>query len=790
MASFRPKGIASNQVDEEISSEEESLLGAGFEPIVENKLKKLSLKVSHVRYRNKENGFFIVEGFPVGTLPMLSEEALDLNLSIPEKLIIKGTSESFMDNDHLSSVVDCHGVWDVNIKHGLQFQVNHISKIAPTSLVGLEKFLSSGALKWIGPVTAKMMVDMWEMDVIKILNEQPHRLTELPGITEKRMQEVISGWEKTKETYDAISFLGQHGISESLTKKIIDDYGHHNLVEMISENPYMLLSVDGVGFKRADALAISIGFQMDSPFRMKAALEFFLEESGAQKGHTAIPVQRWIREAAIGLSLSELKVKEMCQELLNEKRVVVRNLTVKDEKGKEHQNIPCVSLFSVGFSERKVALNIKRIMDLAPALSSTEEEILNQYVMDPARKLDDSQKNAGLNVFKSGVSILTGGPGTGKTTTLRTIVAAAKFMKKTVVLVAPTGRAAKRMEEAIGEAASTIHRALKFSPDGFVHNEHNPMEGTFFVIDESSMLDIDLAKNFISAIPKGARLLLVGDSDQLPSVGAGDVLKNLIDSNMISVSRLTKVHRQSDGSGIAENAAFVREGKSVKIAGDPWSDDFSVISAKDNLAIRESIRDLIDGYLNQGFKHEDIQVLTPQKNKDCGTESLNHELRSLLNPRKPSATELNSRFCLGERLMQVKNDYALGVFNGDIGTVVKVSDEKMNLVMEDGREVEFPKESFGKLVYAYARTVHKSQGGEHPIVIIPIAKDHFYTLNRSLVYTGITRGKVRVCLVGSGDILRRSIQKINQNNRITGLINEMNIVGIKPIVKKSLALKL
>lgn len=790
MAGFRPKGISQEPNDDfDSSSEYEDYLSSDASENKKN-IKSLSLKITYVRYRDKDAGFFIAEGEPVGNIPMLSEEALDLGLIVPAKITVKGTSHLFVDNDQVGSVLDCRGDWTVNSKHGLQFEVSYISDVAPTSLAGLERFLCSGALKWIGPVTAKAMVDMWELDTIRILDTNPQRLLELPGITPKRMQEVIEGWEKARESFAVVSFLGENGINETLTHRIIDQYGHKSLIERIRTNPYMLLDVDGMGFKTADGLALSIGFKMDSPYRMKAALQYFLEEECNQNGHTAIPAQRWIRNSSSSLGLSESVVKEMCQTLLNDKKVVVRNLPVKDMKGKVVPNVPCVSLFNVGFSERRVALDLKRILEKAPSLTSQQEETLNHYVNDPARRLDESQKQAGLSVFKSGISVLTGGPGTGKTTTLRTIVAAANGMGWNVVLVAPTGRAAKRMEEAIGEKASTIHRGLKFGKDGFFYNSMNPMEGDFFVIDESSMMDLDLAKNFLSAVPLNARVLVVGDSDQLPSVGIGDILRDLIDSEMISVSRLTKVHRQAEGSGIAENAAAIREGKSLNTGGDPWNDDFSIVSSRDSLSIRQDIRNLIEGYLNQGFRHEDIQILTPQKNKDCGTEALNHEFRGLLNPRGPSATELNSRFCLGDRLMQIKNNYNLEVFNGDMGTVINVVDNELTMKMEDNREVKFPKESFHQLIYAYASTVHKSQGGERPVVIIPISREHSFTLNRSLVYTGVTRGKSRVCLVGSCDILNRSIKKLNQNNRITGLINEMAMVGLKPQVKKSLKLKM
>lgn len=784
MASFRPQNVS--DIDPDMGYD-----GPRQEQEVNPDLdlpdyKSMRIRVRRLRFHEPDTGFFIATGEAIGRIPQLPPELSDHGQPVANQISVKGTSASFIDNTNINESLEMVGEWELNGKYGLQFDVKYIKAEIPLSLGGLEKYLCSGQLKWIGPATAKMIVDKWGLDTVRIMDNSPHMLTEIHGITESRALEISQAWIKNRDFIGLVAFLGEFGITEKIAMKIREEFSEVDLEAKIRKNPYVLTQVSGINFLTADKLALSLGVTKDSPLRFRAALEHTLTERMDEEGHTAIPVSEWIDVSVAYLRQPRDVVKAMCQELVKEKKVVVRKIKMSD-KNNGFVPISCVSPFKVALMENEIATELKRLSNTFVPLESVQENDLLQVIEDPSRNLDPSQKDAVWNAFQYPIGVLTGGPGTGKTTTLKSIVFAARQMGWNVILAAPTGRAAKRMEEAILLQSMTMHRRLGFNKEGFTHSKDNPMQGDFFVVDEMSMVDTPMTRQWLQAIPSGARILCVGDADQLPSVGMGDVLRDFCESQKLPVSRLTRVHRQAEGSGIAYNAQLVNQGKMPSLKGDPWSDDFFFVSATNNMAIRDTIYELIEGYLRQGASYKDIQVLCPQKNKDCGTIAINELIRGLLNPHNPSGEELQAPICVGDRLMQTKNDYELEVFNGDMGNVTKLdaNTKKVWMEMEDGRVVEYEKSKQKNLIYANASTVHKSQGGERPIVLIPITREHRMTLSKSLVYTGITRGKFRVGLIGDSRVLHQAIKSVNQVRRITGLVEEMERVNLDMGIKET-----
>ena len=739
----------------------------------------LSVLIRRLKFHNSDTGFFIAEGQPMGPVPPLPADLTASGVRVPPTLMLRGTSQAFVGTDQVGATLTCAGEWAMDPRYGLQFVVGYVQDTIPTTEPALEKYLGSGQLKGIGPVSARAIVERWGLDAIRILDHTPERLAEIPGLTGSKVQAIAEAWKTKREIYGVVSFLGLHGVGESLALKVKDALGVTNLESKIRQNPYLLTEIEGIGFKKADAVALSLGFPGNSPQRLAAALIHVLRENIAKNGHTAIPVAHWQDEAVAQLARPRAEIHQMCQRLVDAKQIILRTLRTVGSDGRIVEQ-PCVSPRRDALAERHVATHLKRLMQGHDPVTIDQQGIVSRIVNDPVRRLDPSQKEAGFAVFGAPVSVLTGGPGTGKTTTLRTIVAAAKELEWTVVLAAPTGRAAKRMEEAIGMSSMTMHRQLGFAPgEGFRKNESSPMAGNLFVVDEGSMVDTAMMSAWLRAIPTGATVLFVGDADQLPSVGPGDVLRDLISSGSIPVSRLNRVHRQAEGSGIAWNAAQVLAGKSPDLRGDPWRDDFAFVKTEDSLATRQQLVEIIEGLLRQGVPHADIQVLCPQRTQDCGTEALNELLRGLLNANRPDAEKLSEGLCVGERLMQVKNNYELEVFNGDMGVVTRIHDDgALDLQMEDGRTVKFPKTALRDLQLGYAITVHKSQGGERPVIVMPISRGHGFSLNRSLLYTAITRGKQRVVLIGDGATAAMAARKKSQLVRTTGLLHEMNGVGV------------
>lgn len=754
---------------------------------VEDGLTKLPVLIHNMRFKNVENGFFILNGIPPKgeNWPLGTHEGRPLPT---RQCVFRGTSKTLVELKADGETFDFLGNWIVDPQYGLQFNVVMIRERTPSTPEALLKYLSSGRLKGVGPATAKNIVEKWGMETLEILDKTPERLSEIPGLNEKKIKTITESWKEKRAIYELVSFLGLHGLGEGMAVRIregLPDLKISDVIRRIQSNPYSLTEIDGVGFKTADQLALSLGFATDDPTRVSSALEHLLKEATSKDGHTAIPGKVWAEKASIELNLDLKVVREACKDLIEKGRVILRSLPVERLERRPqgdmlvYDPMPCVQPRFLALTEESIVDNLMRLSNATTGLSLEQLQSFTQGIEDPARHLDPSQKSAAWLALTSDISVLTGGPGTGKSTTLKTVVHLATEAGLKVVLSAPTGRASKRMEEVIQMPASTMHRCLGYRPggnggfSGFTFNETNQMDGDLFIVDESSMIDSVMMSAWLKAIPTGARVLFVGDADQLPSVGAGDVLRNMIQSKRISVARLTEVHRQAKGSAIALNAQRVLAGKSTNYGGDPITDEFAFVDATGNDVIADEIKSIVNQLLDNGAKPEDIQILAPQKNGEAGTENLNHVLRWILNPLKPNPNNYDEipRIVEGERLMQIKNNYDLGLFNGDMGTVKSIDPDTGDIVLttEDGREVELSREFARQMVYGYAITVHKSQGGERPIVLMPMSKSHTFSLNQSLLYTGITRGKQKVILVGERQTSARAARKIEQTKRLTGL---------------------
>lgn len=755
----------------------------------ESQIEKISLRVNNVIHFSEDTGFFVFEGESASKNPL----RVTIN-GIPyfnNKFTVQGISPTFGEHKRVGQVIDCVGKWKTHNKYGIQFETVYINEQLPESPEALLNYLSSKRVKGIGPAIAKNIVNKWGMDAFNIFDNHPEKLLEISGITEEKMISISKSWKEKRMVYEIVSYLGQYGVGEGSAIKVYKQFESikeknkdFDIIGKITENPYIMVDIEGIGFKTADKVAIAMGFPLDHPLRLKAALNYELQEKTNKEGNTAIPVSQWISEAAKDLRMENEEIQAICQDLVNTYQVYLRDLPIlsveyrgvnKEPHIVENRQL-CVSPYKMVAAEKFIAKNLKRLVNTAPKISETIRTMFETEIASERRKMDDSQRSAALLVLNNPIVVLTGGPGTGKTTTLKNIVNIAMEAKLNVVLASPTGKASKRMEEAIGLEAKTIHRTLGSQGNTFNFNKKNKMDGDFFIIDENSMMDTVLMNAWLEAIPDGAKVLFVGDADQLPSVGAGDVMRDFINSNTIPVARLTEVHRTAKGSEININAQLVNQGKMPKVGGNLWRDDYIFIETEGEIAIQEKMLEVVEALLEKGANPNDIQILCPQKNKEIGTETMNSYLRWILNPKAPEPEDVMSMpyFFDGEKIMQTSNDYELEVFNGDMGLVSDIlEDESFIFNSEDGKKVDMNKTNYSNLEFGYAITIHKSQGSEKPIVIIPVSSVHSFTLNRNLIYTGMTRAKQKLIIVGEQRAMFLAVKKLSQKLRITGLVDEL-----------------
>jgi len=651
------------------------------------------------------------------------------------------------------------GEWTVDAKFGRQFRVESCLSVLPATITGIEKYLGSGLVKGIGPIMAKRVVGRFGLETLDIIEEIPEKLLEVEGIGPIRAERINKAWQEQKEVREVMVFLQGHGVSSTYAVKIYKAYGDKS-VSVVKENPYRLaLDISGIGFKTADRIARNMGIDPGSQIRAEAGIIHVLSEL-VDEGHVYYPQEKLIDTAASLLEVNRDVLETALTALVEQHRVVVD----------EQQDDRAVYLTPLHVAEVNVARRLETLINSPRQLIQIDVEMAIQWVQRTiGMDLAEMQKEAIRKAVASKVLVLTGGPGTGKTTLLNCIIRILERKRQHILLASPTGRAARRLAEVTGREAKTIHRLLEYSPSegGFKRNEENPLEADLVIIDEASMVDILLMNHLLKAVPPMATLLLVGDIDQLPSVGPGNMLKDVIASGRVETVRLTEVFRQAQESMIVVNAHRVNRGEfPVVRPPEGKRSDFYFIERDDAGKALDMVKDLCARRLPRSFRFDpfdDIQVMTPMHKGVVGVANLNAELQMLLNPTGKEVIRGGRCFRISDKVMQMTNNYEKEVFNGDIGRVVGIEQEEQKLAVRyEDRVVEYDWSQLDELVLAYAISIHKSQGSEYPAVVVPILPQHYVMLQRNLLYTAITRAKKLVVLVGS----RRAIAMAAKNNRV------------------------
>jgi exodeoxyribonuclease V alpha subunit len=637
------------------------------------------------------------------------------------------------------------GTWVTDREHGRQFRAVFVKIAPPNTLSGIERYLGSGMVKGIGPIYASRLVQAFGTDVFEVIEQTPARLREIAGIGEKRANRITSGWADQKIIREIMVFLHAHGVSTSRAVRIFKTYGQ-DAITVVRENPYRLArDIRGIGFLSADTIAQKIGIARDSPLRAQAGVSYALAEASSQ-GHCGLPYAELLPLAVKLLDIpTEVIETAIAQEVTDE---VVFADTVNA--------MPCVFLAPLYHAERSIATHVRRLSAGRPSWLAIDADKAIPWVEAKLKiRLAQSQKDAVRLALSSKLLVITGGPGVGKTTLVNSILTIMRAKGVKALLCAPTGRAAKRLSESTGLEAKTIHRLLEVNPlnGQFKRNEESPLDCDLLVADECSMIDVPLANQFLKAVATHCVVLFVGDVDQLPSVGPGQVLADLIDSGAIPVVRLTEVFRQAASSRIVRAAHQINEGVFPSLPAKNEASDFYFVAVEEPEAIAATVTDLVKTRLPKKFGVDpvrDIQVLCPMNRGVTGARGINELLQAALNPPGDhSVQKFGYAFSIGDKVMQIENNYDRDVYNGDIGFVTQIDEEEEELGVEfDGRLVSYPYGELDELVLCYATTIHKSQGSEYPVVVIPVSTQHYMMLKRNLIYTGITRGRRLVVLVG------------------------------------------
>jgi exodeoxyribonuclease V alpha subunit len=654
----------------------------------------------------------------------------------------------------------CKGRWKIHPEYGQQFEVQSFTIQAPSDLLGIQKYLESGMVKGIGSVYAKRIVECFGLNTLEIIDKSPDRLLEVPGIGGKRTEKIKVCWQDQKSIRDVMIFLRGHNVSPSYAQKIFKSYGDKS-IEKVRSNPFQLAKeIHGIGFKTADSIAQNLGIPSDSPARIDAGIEHTLWEL-SNDGHVCYPFQDLVPEVE--------EILQVSKEII-EKRIQI--LVEKQDLVKENDNVWVKPLF---LTEIGIARELARLTQSLSRIRQVDIKKALEWVQQQLKiELAPEQKTAvGLGVQEK-VLIITGGPGTGKSTITKAILAISEKITPRILLAAPTGRAAKRMTEITGKKAYTIHSLLEidFTSGKFKRNKDNPLSCDLFIIDEASMIDTQLMNHLLKAIPSEARVIFIGDVDQLPSVGPGNVLKDLIQSERIAVTQLKKIFRQAADSLIITNAHRINHGEFPDISFHPQG-DFQFIEAENPEDVVRIILDLVAHRLTQSHhfhRFDEIQVLSPMKRGLIGSENLNTVLQQQLNPSPTPLLRFGRCFHVGDKVMQIRNNYEKEIYNGDVGKIVEIDLTAQTLkVGFDGKIVPYDFIEIDELILAYAVSIHKYQGSECPCVIIPVHTSHFKMLFRTLLYTGLTRGKKRVVFVGTKKALAIAIRNEEVLKRHTGL---------------------
>ena len=699
--------------------------------------------VERITYQNPENGYSVLKVKVKGYNDLVT--LVGNLLEVP-----------------VGSVLLCRGEWKVDKRYGSQFVAATWEETMPATVYGIEKYLGSGLVKGIGPRFARAIVQRFGTETIDIIETEIERLYEVPNIGRKRVAKIRESWEKQKDIKNVMLFLQGYGVSTAYAAKIYREYGKES-IDKVRENPYRLADdIWGIGFKTADGIAAKMGYEKEDPRRCRSGILYTLGQL-SDEGHVYAGEEQLVKTAGQLLEAGETAIRDTLAGMLQAEDLIL---------DKDAIYLPPFYHAECGTS--------RRLRDLAESTGRS----LFDGLFDPSSltaetgiEYDEVQLAAIRQAVTSKVMVLTGGPGTGKTTTTQGIIAALKKAGLRVLLAAPTGRAAKRMSEATGMEAKTIHRLLEYNPqDGYKRNDENPLEGDALIVDECSMIDILLMNNLLKAVPVGMRLVFVGDIDQLPSVGAGNVLRDIIDSQRIPVVRLVRIFRQAQKSRIVMNAHTINQGRFPDTS-NGRDTDFFFMREDDPERAAETIVRLVKERLPRAYREspDRIQVLTPMQRGVVGAANLNLLLQQALNPSGPSLGRGGYTYRQGDRVMQLRNNYDKDVFNGDLGYIREVDTEDRMLTVDfDGKKVEYDVTELDELTLAYATTIHKAQGSEYPIVVMPVLMTHFVMLQRNLIYTGITRAKKICVLIGAMKALAYAVRNVSVLKRNTRLRERLN----------------
>jgi exodeoxyribonuclease V alpha subunit len=671
-------------------------------------------------------------------------------------------------------IIRMRGEWSNHPKYGEQFKIVQYKSMVPASVYGIEKYLGSGLIKGIGPIMAKRIVKVFGKETLEVIEKDTEKLAEVRGIGKKRIGMIRKAWEEQKEIREVMLFLQTHGVSSGYATKIFKQYGNRS-IEVVKENPYRLaMDIFGIGFLTADRIAEKLGFAKDSDVRAEAGILYVLHQL-SDEGHVYYPYEPLVEKCQEILEVERDAITRALGTIGAQEKVVIEDLN--EEAGGK-----AVYLAKFHFSETSVAARVRTLVNAPKSIRKIDSEKAVEWVQGQLSiTLAEKQIEAVKTAIENKVMVITGGPGTGKTTIINAILKIFSKLKVARLLAAPTGRAAKKMSEATGYEAKTIHRMLEYSiqKGGFQKDEFDPLECDLLIVDEASMIDIILMHHLLNAVPVQATLILVGDVNQLPSVGAGNVLRDIIASRAVPVVELNEIFRQAKESLIIVNAHKINSGQIPPLkASREKLDDFYFIEQEDPEEVLKTVLDLVKKRIPRRFRVDpidDIQVLTPMHKGTVGASNLNTELQKALNPSEDELIRGSRAFHVRDKVMQIRNNYDKEVFNGDIGRIARIDQENQEVTISfDGREVIYDYPDLDEIVLAYAVSVHKSQGSEYSAVIIPLLTQHYVLLQRNLIYTAVTRGKKLVVIVGTKKALTIAVRNNKTEKRYTYLKSRLN----------------